>query len=112
MQFMLGMLVGCMIGGTIGAIVVGACAMAATADEDDLSVGRAGSKKCRNVEFSEDEMLCVTPGESGSDGPLKQKPDEAFHARDAGRSNGRPDRDRGLRDDPTKPLERQEYEVT
>jgi hypothetical protein len=43
-------------------------------------------------------MLCVIPGESGSDGPLKQKPDEAFHARDAGRSNGRPDRDRGLRD--------------
>ncbi|MET4023931.1 hypothetical protein [Bradyrhizobium sp. S3.2.12] len=36
MQFMLGMLVGCMIGGTIGAIVVGACAMAAKADEDDL----------------------------------------------------------------------------
>ncbi|MEY9638699.1 gas vesicle protein [Bradyrhizobium japonicum] len=36
MQFMLGMLVGGMIGATIGAIVVGACAMAAKADEDEL----------------------------------------------------------------------------
>ncbi len=80
MQFMLGMLVGCMIGGTIGAIVVGARAMAARPTKTTSGVGRAGSKKYRNVEFSEDEMLCVIPGESGSTAP-KQKPDEAFSVR-------------------------------
>ncbi|WLB57487.1 hypothetical protein [Bradyrhizobium japonicum] len=50
MQFMLGMLVGCMIGGTVGAIVVGACAMAAKADEDELrrrSHREQGVPECR-----------------------------------------------------------------
>ncbi|MCD9821229.1 hypothetical protein [Bradyrhizobium japonicum] len=50
MHFMLGMLIGGMIGATIGAIVVGACAMAAKADEDERRRRAAqGVPECRNL---------------------------------------------------------------